>query len=82
MTRFVFQVLGDQWTDKYFQQLSEVIEDSIKQGADGHDHYLLKLKDIHSDIVTNSTEGVLFFLVLFYHQKKKSIFVDSSTLFT
>lgn len=46
------------------------MEDSIKQGADGHAHYLLKLKDIHSDIVTASKEGVRFFNMLFYHQKE------------
>lgn len=40
------------------------MKDSMKQGAGGHDHYLLKLKDIHGRIVTASTEGVLFFNVL------------------
>lgn len=41
------------------------MEDNMKQGAGGHDHYLLKLKDIHSHIVTASTEGVRFFNMLF-----------------
>lgn len=57
------------------------MEDSVKQGAGGHDHYLLKLKDIHSHIVAASTEGVPFFNLLFCHWiKKESIFTDSSTL--
>lgn len=54
---FVFQGLGENMVEKYFQELVLVVEESIKCGAAGRANYLLKLQDIYSNIITACKKG-------------------------
>lgn len=43
--------------EKYFQEVVQIVEESIKDGAGDQANYLDKLNDIHKNIMTASKEG-------------------------
>ncbi|KAI3360150.1 hypothetical protein L3Q82_014469 [Scortum barcoo] len=48
--------LEDHMVEKYFREVVQAVDQSIKHGAGGHENYLSKLQDIYRDISTSSKE--------------------------